>query len=250
MNIINQFAVCEVIVIDFRVYMFAVFGIALLLFLLPFIKSFYLKFVGLKSVHGKKVRPYVFRKYTPYNPEEFLKALPTFNSLEFQVKVFDIYKIVQTAWTNFDYETIRKNVTDELYNMYKVQLDTLKKQQRISITKDFALKYFDIVGMEIKKEMVSLTVFMKVECYDYVVNSKGKVIRGSAKRKIINNCRMTFIKGIGKEDNECPNCGAPLEQVHSTVCSYCNSVIINDNHDWVLSEELITSQRYRQSKRF
>ena len=52
---------------------------------------------------------------------------------------------------NFDYNTIRKYTTDEIYNMYKSLGQNLQKKKRKNITKDFSLKYFNISGMEIKK---------------------------------------------------------------------------------------------------
>ncbi len=43
--------------------------------------------------------------------------------------------------------------------------------------------------------------------------------------------------------NKCPNCNAPLENVQSSVCPYCNSTIINSQHDWVLSKKEMIRQR-------
>ena len=59
---------------------------------------------------------------------------------------------------------------------------------------------------------------------------------------------MTFIKGINKEKNKCPNCGAPLPNINSSTCQYCYSVIYNENHDWILSEKLVLSQKSVQKK--
>ena len=44
---------------------------------------------------------------------------------------FNLYKEIQIAWMNFDNDTLRKNTTHEMYNMYTSQLKTLqlKKQQ-------------------------------------------------------------------------------------------------------------------------
>ena len=181
----------------------------------------------------------------PYNPEKLKEYLPNFNPEEFKNQAYEIYKKVQVAWMEFDYDSMRKSVTDEMYNMYKTQLTTLSVKKQTNVMKDFSLLGFNIVGMEIKDKTVSLTVTMQVECFDYIVNKEGRVLRGTDKRKVIYNYAMTFNKGISEKQNKCPNCGAPLENVNSSECPYCNSVIISENYDWVLSKKQVLSQRYK-----
>ena len=181
----------------------------------------------------------------PYNPEKLKEYLPNFNPEEFKNQAYEIYKKVQVAWMEFDYDSMRKSVTDEMYNMYKTQLTTLSVKKQTNVMKDFGLLGFNIVGMEIKDKTVSLTVTMQVECFDYIVNKEGRVLRGTDKRKVIYNYALTFNKGISEKQNKCPNCGAPLENVNSSECPYCNSVIISENYDWVLSKKQVLSQRYK-----
>lgn len=181
----------------------------------------------------------------PYDPEKLKEYLPNFNPEEFKNQAYEIYKKVQVAWMEFDYDSMRKSVTDEMYNMYKTQLTTLSVKKQTNVMKDFGLLGFNIVGMEIKDKTVSLTVTMQVECFDYIVNKEGRVLRGTDKRKVIYNYAMTFNKGISEKQNKCPNCGAPLENVNSSKCPYCDSVIISENYDWVLSKKQVLSQRYK-----
>ena len=149
---------------------------------------------------------------------------------------------------NFDYNTIRKYTTDEIYNMYKSLGQNLQKKKRKNITKDFSLKYFNISGMEIKKDIISLTVFVKIEEFNYIINHKEKVVSGNKRKKVIRNLRMTFIKTKNQNNNKCPNCGAPLPNINSNTCMYCNSIVYGENHDWILSEKLVVSQKYKQKK--
>ena len=184
-------------------------------------------------------------KVPPYNLEELRRVLPNFEPETFKTKAFEIYKEIQIAWMKFDYDVIRKNVTDEMYNMYKAQLTTLKVKNQINFMQEISLINSNIVGMEIKEDIVSLIVTMQVECYDYIANMNGKVLRGNSQRKVVYNYAMTFNKGLGEKINKCPNCGAPLENVNSTTCPYCDSVIINDNYDWILAKKQVLSQKYK-----
>ena len=201
--------------------------------------------VILKTKQNGHMPTTTLKNIPPYNKDELTKILPDFNEQKFQKEAYDIYKNIQIAWMNFDNDTIRKNVTDEMYNMYKSQLTTLKVKKQTNVMKDFNLLGFNIVGMDIKKEFVSLTVIMQVECFDYITNKDNKGVRGTGKKKVIYNYAMTFNKGISKKDNKCPNCGAPLENVNSSKCPYCDSTIINKKYDWVLAKKQVLSQRYK-----
>lgn len=181
----------------------------------------------------------------PYDIDKLKEYLPNFDEEKFKNETYDIYQKVQIAWMNFDYDSMRKNVTDEMYNMYKSQLTTLSVKKQTNIMKDFNLLGFNIKGMEIKDNIISLTVIMQVECFDYIVDKNNKVVRGTDKRKVIYNYAMTFNKGISEKPNKCPNCNAPLENVNSSKCPYCDSVIISENYDWVLAKKQVLSQRYK-----
>ena len=181
----------------------------------------------------------------PYNPEKLKEILPDFDESKFKEEAFEIYQNIQIAWMNFDYNSMRKYVTDEMYNMYKSQLTTLSVKKQTNVMKDFNLLGFNIVGMETKDNIVSLTVIMQIECYDYITNKDGKVVRGTDRRKVIYNYAMTFNKGISNKPNKCPNCGAPLENLNSSKCPYCDSTIIGENYDWILAKKQVLSQRYK-----
>jgi hypothetical protein len=181
----------------------------------------------------------------PYDIEKIKNILPEFNVENFKMQAFDIYKKIQVAWMNFDYDSLRKYTTDELYNLYHSQLVALNLKKQKNIMDDFELLDFEVTSMENVNDTVALKVRMMVSCLDYVVDSNNKVIRGTNKRKLIYDYEMTFIKGINTKPNKCPNCNAPLENVNSSVCPYCDSVIISDNYDFVLSKKQMINQRFK-----
>ena len=190
----------------------------------------------------KQVKSNISFKVSPLKIEVIKEILPDFDKNEFRQSSYSIYKNIQEAWMNFDYETLKQNTTNELYNTYRSELLALKAKKQKNIIKDFELLDFEIVDMEKGVESVSLKVRALIKCHDYVINSKEEVVRGTSKRKIIYNYEMTFTKGLNKNDNKCPNCNAPLENVSSSTCPYCNSTVISTNHDWVLSKKQVISQ--------
>ena len=187
-------------------------------------------------------------KINPYDIDKLKKFLPDFDEEKFKEKAYELYKEIQVAWMDFDKDSIRKCVTDELYNTYSAQLSTLKVKNQKNIMKDFQLLDSKIVGMETKEKLVSLTIKMKIECYDYVVDKEGKTLRGNDKQKVIYEYAMTFNKGVSDKPNKCPNCNAPLDNVNSSKCPYCDSNIINESYDWVLAKKQVLSQTINHKK--
>lgn len=180
--------------------------------------------------------------YKIMTEDEIKSVLPDFNMETFKSTAFEIYKNLQIAWMDFDYDTLRKFTTDELYNMYHSQLVALSVKKQKNIMKDFTLDGMDIIGMEHNEKSISLKVRATIRCYDYVVDENMNVVRGNSVSKVTYNYHMTFVKGLGNKDNKCPNCNAPLDNNRSSVCPYCGSTIISDNHDWVLSKKEIKGQ--------
>ncbi|MDD5826663.1 MAG: Tim44-like domain-containing protein [Bacilli bacterium] len=187
-------------------------------------------------------------KLNPYDIDKLKKLLPDFDEEKFKEKTYELYKEIQVAWMNFDNDSIRKCVTDELYNTYSAQLATLKVKNQKNIMKDFQLLDSKIIGMETKEKLVSLTIKMKIECYDYIVDKEEKTLRGNDKQKVIYEYAMTFNKGVSDKPNKCPNCNAPLDNVNSSKCPYCDSNIINESYDWVLAKKQVLSQTINHKK--
>ncbi len=178
----------------------------------------------------------------PYDIELVKKVLPDFSKEEFGLKTFEIYKNIQVAWQDFDLDSLRKHTSDELFNLYNSQLAVLKNKKQKNVMRDFAMLDFEVVGMEHNGDNLVLIVQMLVKCYDYVVDAQEKVVRGTSKYKVMYYYEMAFKMGLGEDNKRCPNCNAMLEGQNSNVCEYCDSVIISNNHDWVLAKKKVLGQ--------
>lgn len=178
-----------------------------------------------------------------YDINKIKEILPGFDANEFRTSTFDIYKKIQIAWMDFDYDTLKELTTNELYNLYKSELIALKAKKQKNIMENFSLLNFRVTDIEKGTDDVSIKVRMNVMCKDYVVDQNNTVMRGNKNRMVTYDYEMTFTKGLKTKDNKCPNCNAPLENVQTSTCPYCGSTVISDNHDWVLSKKQVKSQR-------
>lgn len=164
---------------------------------------------------------------------------------EFKSQAFNIYKDIQTAWMNFDTDTIRKLTTDEIYNMYSSQLETLKLKGQKNIMKDIALEEAKIIDIKKVNNIITVNVYLRVKCFDYVIKEKtGETVRGKDSQKIIIEYVLSFVKSAvnNKEEEKCPNCGAPVDIKASATCPYCDSTLVKDASDYVMSKKTCVGQ--------
>ena len=170
----------------------------------------------------------------------------TINIEEFKKQAFNIYKDIQEAWMNFDTDTIRKLTTDEMYNMYSSQLETLKLKHQKNIMKN--IEYVDANITNITKEdgVISVVVYLRVKCLDYVINEKTKkTLRGKDNIRLDIRYLLTFVKSEtdNKKVETCPNCGAPVDIISSATCPYCDSTLVKNASDYVMSKKTCIGQR-------
>ena len=166
------------------------------------------------------------------------------NKEAFKEMVFNKYVDIQKSWMDFDYKSLQKNLTDELYNTYVMQLDALKIKNQKNIMSDFEL--LDCKIIEIKKEngLLNINVFLRVAMYDYVVDQDNNVLRGNNNHRI--DIAYVITRGKSSDDisdTYCPNCGAKVNIVASSKCDYCGSSIIVDAKDYVMSKKTCIGQR-------
>ena len=164
-----------------------------------------------------------------------------FNIEKFKKQVFNIYKELQIAWMNFDYGKIKELVSDEMYNMYTNQLETLKIKNQQNIMSDIELINCEITEYCKLNNKEIFKVYMSVNCYDYIINIKNnKVLRGKKHKKLTLGYILTFERNI-EIVNHCPQCGSDVKNL--TECKYCKSKIVNNNDKLKMTKKQIVSQK-------
>ncbi len=178
---------------------------------------------------------------------KIIQYIPNFNKEAFLIEGFEIYMDVQRAWMNFNLEDVRGKITDELFNMYQSQLDTLEVKGQQNIMKGFELVTSHLKDVNMQNNNITITACYIVDFYDYIVEkTTGKVLRGSASTKMRVTYDMKFRKALNNElvIDHCPNCGAKIENMNGAgVCEYCGSKIVSENSNWVLTDKKTINQR-------
>ena len=211
-------------------------GDVLFIVLAIFIFAIFIIAYGSKET-SKATRSY---RYNDISLEELQKYLPDKTIEQVKKDVFARFVNIQEAWMNFDYDALREYCTDELYNTYVSQLETLKLKNGQNIMSDYQNLDMKITNITSENNVVSLIVYAEIRFHDYVINMKtNEVIRGTKERLMTNHYLMTFVikKSDAKSLKNCPSCGAPFEHNASGVCEYCGSTIIKEADEFVLSKK-------------
>ena len=159
-----------------------------------------------------------------YDNKQRLLYLPkTEKNLAILEKCYKIFVDVQEAWMNFDYDKLREVTTDELYNMYYNQLQTLKLKEQKNVMHDFELINYELYGIDINNGLVTVRIRLEVEFYDYIIDKNEKVISGYKNKKIHMIYDLTYVYNDSLKE-ECPNCSAILSP-EDIECKYCKSKI-------------------------
>ena len=159
------------------------------------------------------------------------------NKSELLDESYELYKNVQIAWMNFDFDNLRKYLSDELFNTYKMQLNALKVKKQKNIMEDFTRRQMAITEVGENDGLITVTVELLVAQKDYVVDENNKVVKGINSRKMLVHYELTFTLTKEKNKGKCPNCNAPIDNQASSVCMYCGSTIVTKNHGLIMTKK-------------
>ena len=96
-----------------------------------------------------------------------------------------------------------------------------------------------------ENNIINVSAYVKVTCYDYVVNVKNnRVLRGTDKHKLELEYIIDFVKdNNSKTKINCPNCGNEVDIISSEKCQYCDSTLVQNASDFVMSKKTMIGQR-------
>jgi hypothetical protein len=204
----------------------------------------YCKLSTKNSAVGSKVVSKSSVRYRELTLDEIAKVDATINKDDMNHILFEIYKEIQNAWMNFDYDTLRKYTTDELFNMYNSQLKVLSAKKQKNIMENITFINGKIIDITIENGIEKVKMYLQITMKDYVVNSNNEVVRGN--KNIINSVEylITLNRYIEKENiKKCPSCGAPIDIETGGTCPYCESTIVNNNQKFVMSKKECVGQK-------
>ena len=198
-----------------------------------------------KHKDTNRLNSYIYSDIPNIISHDNFDQYPEFNREAFLEQAYNIYVGVQTAWSEFDYDMLSKLTTDEMYNMYRMQLEALNIKNEKNIMENFNKTFIGITDISEVNNILTVKVRLNVSQKDYVINSTtGQITRGDADISCNIAYDLTFVNDVKKEIlNNCPNCGAPINNINSQKCEYCNADLVGNSADnWVLAKKEVIKQ--------
>lgn len=156
------------------------------------------------------------------------------------------YVEIQKAWMNRNLSPVRHLLTDEMYNMYQMQVETLIADNQINVMSDFEFVCGGLSHIESNNNIETLTLTLCVNCKDYIKDAKtNKVLSGDKHAKITYIYELTFIRDVSIDKNKpmnCPTCGAQVPRQMSAVCPYCKNILLLTSSELTMSNKVIKHQ--------
>ena len=169
---------------------------------------------------------------------------PLFSEDKFISFTKDLFIKLQNAWTARDWEPMRLFETPELFEQHKAQVQGYIDTNRINVMDRIAVNYAYLYNFKQEADKEVLEVALKSTMKDYIIDATTKqLLEGSKTEDRHTIYKLTFERKRGvitEEQNEikttnCPNCGAPTKITSAGKCEYCDSIILTNDHGWVLS---------------
>ncbi len=146
---------------------------------------------------------------------------------------YKAYVRIQEAWMNKEIEKVSGDLDRNLYNQYQTQILTLINANQINVMKDFKYNDSYIINASNENGNKEITTILKVTVKDYITNNDGKLLKGHTGLRVY-TYKMIY-RCVDKDDtNTCPTCGAPIKDVSSQKCEYCDGTINKKTTSWVL----------------
>lgn len=113
------------------------------------------------------------------NEDEIKKIDATLDKEKLKKEIFSLYKKVEVAKTKFDYNTLKETLDESLYQEEEQNLKKLKKEKQKLVATNIKLQEIKFLSIENNKDIETIKIYLHVSQYDYIIDNKKKIIRGT-----------------------------------------------------------------------
>lgn len=150
---------------------------------------------------------------------------------------------IQKAWQNKDLSQVRKWLSDGMYQKLSIQQKMMARLDQRNILENISLNAIKPKNIYTDGRYQVAEIAFSFTMDDSFISDKYPVFNESAKADTDTEYWI-FVKSINDKhadlynNNNCPNCGAPIEIQIGEICrcSNCNTLLNSASYDWVLSE--------------
>ncbi len=182
--------------------------------------------------------------YTKNITNEATAFDPNFNGYGMIKKAEEYLIQLTNAISDRDCMSLREKESEELFSRQQADIDDLLADERIRLISDVKILRSSLHLYRRDKNYEYLTICVSTELKDYIIDQNTYKLLEGQKKLTVKHFLITYmrsksakdIKDIGKRQNFCPNCGAPIALNSSRQCSFCLAIIRAEEFDWVISD--------------
>ena len=117
--------------------------------------------------------------------------------------LFNKFKDIQIAVSNYEQDILSDNLTKDLYDFYIDEIEKLNSKNQKNIIKDIELKNIKIYDVKSEYNILTVNVYLNVKMYDYIVdNNTLNCLFGDSVFKTEFEFELTFINTSKDNDDD------------------------------------------------
>jgi predicted lipid-binding transport protein (Tim44 family) len=165
---------------------------------------------------------------------------PGFSWPQLEARMRYIFMELQQAWTEMRWERARPFETDNVFQTHLYWMTEYQRQRLRNVLENVQISKVVPVRTTSDAFYDAITARIFAAMIDYTVDAAGNAVSGNRRAPRSFTEYWTFIrrrggKTSGKQNDQCPNCGAQLKINMAGICEYCGGKITSGEFDWVLS---------------
>ena len=175
-------------------------------------------------------------------PQSFVSKNTDFNVSLFKEKVRTSFKEIQNAWMLQDLSSVRKWISDGMYQRFNTQFLMMKQIDQTNEISDINIHNVFIDDVETDGVFDILHVGIQYTMYDGFESGKYTQLNDGGPSSLTEYWSFIKKSGVKEKDiyhsNNCPNCGGqlPANGGETARCPYCSTITYLGDYDWVLAE--------------
>lgn len=115
--------------------------------------------------------------------------------------IYSKFKDITLSFANKDYNNLKINLTDDLYNYYVSEIEKLDKKGYKNIVSDMELLNFKVYDISDSFDMLRTSIYLNIMMCDYIVDTNdNSLVNGSVDDKREFEYELTFVKNHDDTD--------------------------------------------------
>ena len=139
------------------------------------------------------------KQTTKLTDREIKKTDNNINKEQIKKETFLLYKKYEIAKSKFDYNTLKEILTEELYKEEELKLKEIKENKQKLVATNIKQQEVKVLSIKKKDDIETINIYLYVSQYDYVIDNKKKVVRGTGDTEYQIEYRLTLERNKDKQ---------------------------------------------------